>query len=185
VQHFPAVLDALCALGARPGAWPAVHMPGMTPATRARLDAAGWTIMADAMPVRDILATSGCVLHHGGTQLTTACLAAAIPQVLLPKELDNEIAAHFLATQGLGLARHLAKADRNWLTDAVRRALGDEALRERCRLRADLFRHWVASDPAEIVAARALKLMDGRGATSRSPRTPPSIPPAPDDPPAS
>lgn len=155
-QHYPKVVEGLVALGRSISLEHWIHMPGMTRANREALTGAGWQMTPGAMPLPEILTTARCVLHHGGTQLTTACLAAAIPQVLLPKELDNEIAAHFLAEQGLGLGRHLAKADDAWLVDAVLRVATDDIYRQRSRSRVETFRQWVAGDPGAIVAARAL-----------------------------
>lgn len=138
-----------------------LYLPGLLPDVRAGLGD-GIQVSEAAMPLAWILSAPRCVVHHGGLQLTTACLAAGRPQVILAKELDNEIAGRFVAERGLGFARHVVDADAGWLKDAVRRAHDDEALAHRCRDAAAEFLSWTAPDPNRIVADAALRLMEAR-----------------------
>ncbi len=137
-----------------------LHLPGILPAAREALAAAGAIQVRDeALPLPWILSAPRCVVHHGGLQLTTACLAAGRPQVILAKELDNEISGRFVAERGLGFARHVTQADAAWVREAVRAAHDDDALAARCRAAAGAFLGWTGPDPTRTVADETLRLL--------------------------
>lgn len=135
-----------------------LYLPGLLDDARPLLGAAVHVSEA-AMPLPWILSEPRCVVHHGGVQLTTACLAAGRPQVILAKELDNELTGRFVAERGLGFARHVLQADESWLKDAIRQGHDDEALASRCRDAAAEFRSWTEPDPNRTVADAALRVL--------------------------
>lgn len=135
------------------------YIPGITAETRRRL--ASLDIHDEPVPVAEIVARSGAVLHHGGVQLTAVCLATGTPQVVLTKELDNRIAAAYVEAQGLGLGRELDGATTEWIDAAIRRACGDDEMRRRCAAAAPAFyAKWFARDPSELLASYVLERMD-------------------------
>ncbi|MEX6507571.1 glycosyltransferase [Jiella sp. M17.18] len=152
VQTSPEAMEALAAL---PG--PArLYMPGLTDANRARFPADRFTIEDHAVPADLILTQSRCVVHHGGSQLTTACLAAGIPQVILAKEQNNEIGGRFVTERGLGMAIAIGAASGRWLIEAVNRARDDAAMHARCRAARPEFLAWIERDPSDIVVDAVL-----------------------------
>ncbi|MBB4000454.1 glycosyltransferase [Aureimonas pseudogalii] len=135
-----------------------LYLPGLMPAVRERLGPA-IRVSDRALPQAWILSGPRCVLHHGGLQLTTACLAAGRPQVILAKELDNEIAGRFVGERGLGFACHVTQADAAFVREAVRAAHDDDLLAARCREAAAEFLVWTRPDPTRIVADAARRLL--------------------------
>ena len=136
-----------------------LYMPGLTPANRALFAAERFTVEDRPVPLDLILKRSRCVVHHGGAQLTTACLAAGIAQVILAKEQNNEIAGRFVAGRGLGFATGIGTATGRWLIDAIGRASGDPEMRARCVADRPEFLAWIARDPSAIVADALLSRM--------------------------
>lgn len=157
-EGAPAVRDGLAAAD-RPTT---LYQPGLSPNGRKALGV-NMRLSERALPLSWIVETPRCIVHHGGPQLTVACLAAGRPQVILAKETDNVLTGRFVAENGLGFAEHLASVKADWLAEAIRRAHDDEALAARCRARAPEFAGWMRPDPARTVADAAMALLGARG----------------------
>jgi len=147
----------MAALAAMPGPVRA-YLPDLLPEAAARLGS--FVLEPEPVPIADIIRRSRCVIHHGGPQLTAACLAMGLPQVVLSKEMDNRVAGAYVAANGLGDACWLADATTEWLSAAVDRARGDADLHARCRAAApDFLRRWFSQDGAKMIADRVLALL--------------------------
>ncbi len=134
-------------------------MPGEV---RQRLVSRGVVLEAAPVPLPAILERSRCVLHHGGVQMTSACLAAGLPQVILPKEEENMRTGSFVAERRLGFSRPLHEADAGWVARSIRRAFDDADMASRCRAGRPDFAAWVAEDPTETVAREAQRAIGAR-----------------------
>jgi UDP:flavonoid glycosyltransferase YjiC (YdhE family) len=154
IQGHRPVMDGLAAIE-RPAR---VYIPGLAEAERARLPDS-WEIERRVVPLREILGRSRCVIHHGGPQLTSICLAAGLPQVIIPKEPDNDTSARFVAARDLGTACAVGEVTADWLAASAHQAYDDLALNQRCELAAPEFARWFAADPTRIVADAALRLL--------------------------
>ena len=156
VQSHAPIMDALVALAA--GDTPVrSYIPHITDQTRKTLF--NIAIEDRPVPIKDIFARSRVVVHHGGEQLTSACLAVGIPQVIIGKERDNRINGTYVKNLGLGEYCWYADAAREWIVDAVHRCLNDDALKARCRAAAPEYRKWFEVEASEIVAARICQLL--------------------------
>ncbi len=152
-QHYPAVLEGLSALPFRTRA----YIPGLTAASRQTLSR---LVLEDGpVAVNDIFARSRVVVHQGGEQLTSACLAAGVPQVILSTWLDTRVAGGFVKAHDLGDTMRITEATSEWLLAAVGRCYADAALRQRVAAAAPRFRAWFDIDPMAIVAERACALL--------------------------
>ena len=154
IQSHRPLLDGLAAIE-RPAR---VYIPNLADAERARLPDA-WAIERRAVPLPEILARSRCVIHHGGPQLTSICLAAGLPQVIIPKEPDNETGARLVTSRGLGAASAVDAVTAAWLVAEAHRAYDDAALKQRCEAAAPQYARWFSTDPTRIVADAALGLI--------------------------
>jgi hypothetical protein len=152
-QDYPAVLDALTALGLPIRA----YIPGLSAASRQKLS--GLVLEDRAVPVKDIFARSRVVLHQGGEQLTSACLAAGVPQVILSTWLDTRVTGGFVKAHDFGDTMRITEATADWLIAAVTRCYTDAAVRARVAAAAPRFRPWFDVDPMAIVAERACALL--------------------------
>ncbi len=152
-QNYPAVLDALAALGLPVRA----YIPGLSAAARQKLS--GLVLEDQAVPVSDIFARSRVVVHQGGEQLTSACLAAGVPQVILSTWLDTRVTGGFVKAHELGDTMRINEVTTDWLTVAIIRCYTDAALRDRVAAAAPRFRPWFDVDPMAIVAERACALI--------------------------
>ena len=135
-----------------------VFIPDLADAEREKLPDS-WTFERRAVPLPEIIDRSRCVIHHGGPQLTSICLAAGLPQIIIPKEPDNETGARLVTGRGLGAARDISDVTAEWLASAAHRAYDDIALKQRCETAAPEFARWFSADPTRIVADAALKLI--------------------------
>ena len=165
IQNYSEVVDALTTLSLPTRA----YIPNLTRPTAERLPA---NVVIEDYPVklREILSRSRCVLHHGGLQLTAACLAAGLPQVILSKELDNRISGAFVESNGLGATSWIGDVKADWLDEALTAAY--QQLGESCRSRAEEFQKWFSDDSSAVVASAACKLMGvamRQRATTREP----------------
>ncbi len=152
-QDYPAVLDALAALGLPTRA----YIPGLSAASRQKLS--GLVLEDRPVPVKDIFARSRVVVHQGGEQLTSACLAAGVPQVILSTWLDTRVTGGFVKAHDLGDTMRITEATADWLIAAVGRCYADAALRHRVAAAAPRFRPWFDVDPMAVVAERACALL--------------------------
>jgi hypothetical protein len=156
VQSHAAIMDALAALAGGEMQVRA-YIPHIT--DRARKILVNVAIEDRPVPVKDIFARSRVVVHHGGEQLTSACLAVGIPQVIVGKESDNRVNGTYVKNIDLGEYCWYADATKEWIVEAVGRCLHDDALRARCRAAAATYRKWFETEPSEIIAARICQLL--------------------------
>lgn len=157
-ETVPAVREGIAASGLAT----TLYQPGLSLGGRERLGA-NVELRERALPLPWIVSSPRCIVHHGGPQLTIACLAAGRPQVILAKETDNVVTGRFVAENGLGFACHLGQTEADWLAGAIRRAHDDGALGERCRARAHEFADWMSPDPCATVADAAVARLASRG----------------------
>jgi len=154
VQDYPQIVDALGALDMPVRA----YIPNLTEQTRARLPRIA--LSDRPVAVKEIFARARCVVHQGGEQLTSGCLAVGIPQVILSTWLDTRVTGGFVKAHGFGDTCRVAEATTDWVVDAVRRAYSDADLQARCRAAASGFRTWFDVDPSAIVAQRICELLN-------------------------
>ncbi len=152
-QEYPAVLDGLAAL-----TFPVrAYIPGLTEVSRQKLSR---LVLEDRpVPVAEIFARSRVVVHQGGEQLTSACLAAGVPQVILSTWLDTRVTGGFVKAHELGDSMRITEATTEWMVAAVRRCYADAALRKRVAASAPRYRPWFDVEPMAMVAARACALL--------------------------
>lgn len=134
-----------------------LFIPGLSKAYRDSLGARGVVVEDRSVPASTLVARARCVLHHGGTQLTTLCLAAGVPQLVLAKELDNELCGRFVVGRGLGVENHVARVTADWVTEHMRAVFDDDAMKRRALEAAPEFAEWIREDPSKIVARAALE----------------------------
>ena len=154
VQDYPPVLEGLARLQFPVRA----YIPDLSEASRQKLS--GLILEDRPVPVKEIFARSRVVVHQGGEQLTSACLAAGVPQVILSTWLDTRVTGGFVKAMDLGDTCRIGEAGAQWLVDAVRLCYADEGLRRRCRAAAPQYRGWFDVDPTAIVAERICGLLD-------------------------
>ncbi|WP_439380993.1 glycosyltransferase [Amycolatopsis lexingtonensis] len=70
---------------------------------RAEFDGEPWVHVADQVPQRALLPRTAAVVHHGGNNSFTECLAAGVPAVALPFSSDQFAVAHDLERIPAGL----------------------------------------------------------------------------------
>lgn len=154
VQTSPQLMQGLAAIE-RPAR---IFIPDLADAQRATLPDS-WIFERQIVPLPEILQRSRAVIHHGGPQLTSICLAAGLPQLIIPKEPDNETGARLVTSRGLGAAANITAVTAEWVTAQAHRAYDDLALKQRCELAAPEFARWFSADPTRIVADAALRLI--------------------------
>lgn len=88
--------------------------------------------VADAMPHTWLFPRVAAVVHHGGAGTTGAALRAGVPAVVVPFMMDQVFWGGRVAALGVGpepVSRRRLTAER--LAEALRRAVGDGAMRSR------------------------------------------------------
>lgn len=107
----------------------------------------------------DLFPRCAAVVHHGGIGTTARCIAAGVPQLIIPRSHDQPDNAHRITTLGLGRSLTYAQLDKPEVIPALRDLLGSDSIKSRCaefqtRMLAHDFRPALC-DWAEQLAARA------------------------------
>jgi hypothetical protein len=170
VQEHPAVIDGLAALDMPVRA----YLPNFSEETRLKLS--NVVIDSQPVPVKEIFARARCVVHLGGEQLTSACLAAGVPQVILSQWMDNRVSGGFVKANQLGDSMPIGAATAEWITGTIRQCYEDQALKDRCNAAAPTYRKWFEVEPTAIVADRVCQLLgiESRHAQDTKSQKPPA-----------
>jgi len=88
---------------------------------------AGW------LPIDVLVRSCDVVVHHGGGNTMLACLAAGVPQVLLPYMVNNRVASRRLGAAGLAVVLEPGEDTDENVTAAVARVLSEPGFREAAR----------------------------------------------------
>lgn len=91
----------------------------------------------DFKPLHEVLRDQSLAIHHGGLTTTISCLLAGIPQLLLPRYLEQQLNAFSLTS--LGIAQSIISP--NWENLLIAQAQ-TYALAERARLLAEDLSYW-------------------------------------------
>ena len=156
----PAALDALAAMPVRGG----IFLRDGSASQRARLAAAGHEVHARPPVLADCLRRARLAIHHGGVGTSETALAIGVPQLVLPRHLEQRLTGEALAAAGVGgILRRAAVA-----RDLVPRAMGmmeDALLASRAQSVArEVPRH---PDPCEVAMSEARRLAAAAGAARR------------------
>lgn len=106
----------------------------------------------------DLFPRGRAVIHHGGIGTTARCIAAGVPQLIVPRSHDQPDNARRIVRLGLGRTLAYPRLDTTALPETLRDLLADPGLPARC---AGYQRRLLANDPlpavcdfAENIAAR-------------------------------
>jgi rhamnosyltransferase subunit B len=81
----------------------------------------------------DLFPRCKAIVHHGGIGTTAKCIAAGVPQLIIPRSHDQPDNAHRVVKLNLGKALSYHQTNTRQLTATLRQLLGSEAISARCR----------------------------------------------------
>ena len=81
----------------------------------------------------DLFPRCKAVVHHGGIGTTAKCIAAGIPQLIIPRSHDQPDNAQRVVKLGLGKALSYRHTDTAQLATTLRQLLASETTFSRCR----------------------------------------------------
>ncbi|WP_270938425.1 hypothetical protein [Falsiroseomonas oryzae] len=152
------LVEALALLAER-GVPVAAFLPGLARPEAARLVAAGIALHEKPVPPAAIAARAALLVTLGGLGLLSAALAAGLPMVLLPTDVEKRLNAAAAARLGVAdVPEMTGETTAAALADRLQAALGDGAMTARARALAPDFTGRLA-DSAGIVAAHATALI--------------------------
>ncbi|RZL90545.1 MAG: glycosyl transferase-like UDP-glucuronosyltransferase, partial [Variovorax sp.] len=105
-----------------------VYDPRLSRGDRAKLEAAGLTVETRPTAFTRIAQRSRFVLSHCGLGFTCSALAAGLPHVVAPYDLEKQLIAHALEQHGLGVRVAAASYDAEAFAALLARVDTDEAL---------------------------------------------------------
>jgi UDP:flavonoid glycosyltransferase YjiC (YdhE family) len=100
------------------------------------------------VPQAEVLPLAALVVHHGGSGTTFGCLAAGVPQLVLPQGADQFLNAAMVAGAGAGEQLLPGTAEPDAVRDAAGRLLGGTARDATRRLAAEIA---AMPPPADVV----------------------------------
>jgi hypothetical protein len=152
------LVEALALLAGR-GVPVAAFLPGLPRQEAAHLVAAGATLHEKAVPPAAIAAQAALLVTLGGIGLLSAALAAGLPMVLLPTDIEKRLNAAAVARLGVAeVPDMLREVAAPALADRLQAACDDTAMASRARARAPDFAGRL-HDSAAIVAGHATALI--------------------------
>ncbi len=89
--------------------------------------------VANWIPLPAVLPSCLALVHHGSTSSTFTALAGGVPQLVLPRSLEQPVNAASVAARGVGVACPLLPDAVDEVTAALDRVLDDDALRATAR----------------------------------------------------
>lgn len=97
----------------------------------AALDHLPANVRAEAwVPQAELLPYTALVVHHGGSGTTLGCLAAGVPQLVIPQGADQFENAEMVATSGVGERLRPDELTADAIADAAARLVKDAAVRD-------------------------------------------------------
>lgn len=132
-----------------------LYCTGLVPEDIAKLEEAGITVEAKPVPFAKIAARSRFVVSHGGLGFTASALAAGLPHMIAPCDLEKELLARDVSALGLGERADLDVRDAGAFAATLRALYDDDALGGRARIAAGGFRARLGTSVAVEVAERA------------------------------
>jgi rhamnosyltransferase subunit B len=81
----------------------------------------------------DLFPRCKAVVHHGGIGTTAKCIAAGVPQLIIPRSHDQPDNAQRVVKLGLGLALSYRHTETAQLAVTLRQLLASEPISARCR----------------------------------------------------
>jgi MGT family glycosyltransferase len=123
-------------------------------------------------PQLALLRRASAMVSHGGVNSCVEALAAGVPLVLAPGEVDQADFAERVVRAGAGLRVERRTARAEQIRDALRRVLEEPAFRERAgRVAADFAR----CDAPRVSAALIERLAETRQPVLRAPGSTPTV----------
>jgi hypothetical protein len=123
----PNCLAILCGLSRASVPARAIALGGAPPAWLGGLT--GIKLEIAPVSIQDALAQSSLVIHHGGLSLTQEALFAGVPQLVVPRFVEQQLNGSAIERLGAGASR--SNPSSPMVTRLVRQMLDDVALRER------------------------------------------------------
>jgi UDP:flavonoid glycosyltransferase YjiC (YdhE family) len=151
----PAAIAALEAMPVRGG----VFLRDGSPSQRARLAAAGHEVHATPPDLATRLRRARLAIHHGGIGTAETALAIGVPQLVLPRHLEQRLTGEALSAAGIGEVVRRAAVGRDLAPRALA-MMADEGLATRALEVARAVPR--ADDPCALAMAAARRLVAGR-----------------------
>jgi rhamnosyltransferase subunit B len=107
-----------------------------------------------------LIARRSCVaVSYGGNGFTSACLVAALPQLMMPFDLEKLLTARSVDALGYGKMLSFNGVTADQVTEAVNSLAADTKLAERLRIAAPAFKSRMTVSMADEVIACVTRLI--------------------------
>jgi UDP:flavonoid glycosyltransferase YjiC (YdhE family) len=98
--------------------------------------------VAEHLPAEAAVSRSHLLVSHGGSASSYVALAAGVPVLGLPSNLDQHLTMHHIVNAGAGLSLRAERATAHGVLVAARQLLEQPRFAESARRVADHFREW-------------------------------------------
>jgi rhamnosyltransferase subunit B len=137
-----------------------IHMGDPAPAHMAVFKQFGCIYEPKPVPFPLIARRSCVAVSYGGNGFTSACLVAALPQLMMPFDLEKLMTARAVDALGLGKMLGFSNLTADQVTSAINALAADPALAERLRAMAPDFKSRMTVSMADEVIACITRLTD-------------------------
>jgi rhamnosyltransferase subunit B len=103
-----------------------------------------WAIHCDHVRFEDLFPRCAAAVHHGGIGTTAKCVAAGIPQLIIPRSHDQPDNARRIARLGLGDTVSYRRIEGHHVARTLQNILKSPSVAERCR---EFQKRMAATDP--------------------------------------
>ncbi len=148
----PIILTSILELGAPTR----VYIPNIPDDTRALLESRKIVVESKPVPLPLIAERSRLAIHAGNHGIALFCAAAAVPQIMISQQLEQEFNAQRIAEAGLGInvTKRLRTVPR--IRSLIAAAYEDASMKERCAAYAHQMRQLMTVDPRPALLDRIL-----------------------------
>lgn len=152
----PIILTSILELGAPTR----VYIPNIPEETRVLLESRKISVESRPVPLPLIAARSRLAVHAGNHGVALFCAAAALPQVMIPQQLEHEFNARRIAEAGLGVNVTTRSRIVPRIRSLIAGAYEDASMKQRCAAYAHQARQLMTVDPHPALRDRILAALN-------------------------
>ncbi len=144
---------------------------GMNDKVAKSLERPGLTVHREPQPMKEVIARSSLIIHHGGNGTCCAALSGGRPQVLVPTHMEARLSSDALVDLQLGRLLLAKDLESEALPEMLEEAAADVAMAERAVARSQEIKARGPQNTLDRILETCLGVLEGTSKTSSTSMT--------------